>query len=123
MTNTFTITGANVDTNESSGRKVLHGTLSFTNPYTASGEVIGAMSTYFKSLFFGGNVTYIDGAVSLVNCVGPVLSKFRGNSSSYAAPILQFFNVSLGGSTAGTLVDHTTANISNITVGIQAWGI
>lgn len=125
MSNLFTITGANFDANESSGRKVLHGTISFTNPYTASGEVIAAAGTYFKSTFFGGNVTYIRQDVAGASAQGrAVLAKFRADALSFSAPILALFDIGLSGTAgAGGLVDCTTPNISGLTVGVQMWGI
>ncbi len=92
---------------------------SLTNPYTAGGETVGA-NTYFPKQFLGGKVTAVQQSVTAALAGIAATGTFRGDTSSVAssaalAPVLQFFQISPTGGTAGTWVDNTTANLSGTT--------
>jgi hypothetical protein len=122
MSVTFTIIDDSVSANGADGRKHIFGTLSFTNPYTASGETI-TVSSYFPNKFLGGAVTAVNASVSLANMSKVKLSQFRGDTTSTTSAVIQLFDVGLTGTaSAGLLVDNTTANISNTTCTVELWG-
>jgi len=91
---------------------------SLTNPYTASGETVGA-NTYFPKYFLGGGITAVHPSTSIALAGVIATGKFRADASSVAstaalAPVLQFFNAGLSATAnAGLFVDNTTANLSN----------
>jgi hypothetical protein len=109
-------------TNKSTGYKEMRLSVSCVNPYTAGGEAID-LSTYFKTRFEGGWITAVQQSVG-IDLAGIVSSgTFRGDTSSYASAVLQFYANGLGGtSKAGLRVDNTTANISTATVYAQVVG-
>jgi len=122
MSVTFTIIDSSDTANNADGKKRVYGTLSFTNPYTASGESI-TVSSYFPHKFLGGEVKMINPSVSIANTGLVALAKFRGDSSSVTTAVIQLFNTGLTGTAnAGLLVDNTVANISNITCTVEMVG-
>jgi hypothetical protein len=50
----------------------------------------------------------VNPSVALITAGMAQTGVFRGDNSSTTSAVLQFFSVSLGGSTAGTFVDNTT---------------
>jgi hypothetical protein len=121
MTLSITLTDDTYSANGSDGRKRIYATGSLTNPYSTGGETI-TTSTYFGNVFDGGVVTMINPSVSILNAGIAQTGKFRGTNASTTSAVLQFFNVSLGGSTAGTFVDNTVANLSSTTVYLEMIG-
>ena len=121
MTAIVTLTDDTYSANGSDGRKRIYATVSLVNPYTASGEAI-TTSTYFPNKFDGGTITMVNPSVTLVNAGVVSTGKFRGDNSSTTSAVLQFFSISLGGSTAGTFVDNTTTNLSNTTIFVEMIG-
>jgi len=123
MSVTFTILDDSNSANGADGRKHIFGVLSFTNPYTASGESL-TVSTYFPNKFLGGKVTAVSAAVTSALAGLAHTGTFRGDSSSTTAAVLfQLFQTGLAGTaSAGLWVDNTTANISATTCTVEMWG-
>jgi len=121
MTATLTATDSTYNANGSDGRKRLYATISLTNPYTSGGESI-TTSTYFGTVFDGGRVLAVNPSVSVTNAGIAHTGTFRSSNASTTTAVLQFFNVSLGGSTAGMFVDNTVANLSSTTVFVEMIG-
>lgn len=121
MSVNFTLIDDTFSANESSGRKRIFGVLSFTNPYTAAGEVLTAVATFFKAKWLGGRVMSVrqDVPVSLAGLAST--GTFRGDANSIASVVVQLFQ---GGLTtlSGTWVDNTTANISGLTCNVEMNG-
>ncbi len=115
MTATLTLTDDIYSTNTSDGNKTLYFNISLTNPYTAGGEII-TVSSYFPNKVHGGQILMVNPSVAVANAGLASHSTFRGTNTSTTSVALQFFNVSLGGATAGNFVDNTVANLSNTTV-------
>lgn len=122
MTMTFTPIDDTYSANESSGRKHIFGTVSCTNPYTASGDTFST-ATYFKAKFLGGVLTMVNPSMT-ANQIGRVrTATFRGDTSSFAAAVVQLLDVGLSGTAnAGLFVDNTTANISSHTYSCVLFG-
>lgn len=123
MSVTFTIIDDSNSSNGADGRKHIFGTLSFTNPYTASGESL-TVSNYFPHEFLGGKVTAVSGAVTAALAGLAHTGTFRGDNNTIAgAAIFQMFQTGLSGTaSAGLWVDNTTANISGLTCMVEMWG-
>jgi len=122
MTATFTIIDGSGESNGSDGRKRIFGTLSFTNPYTAGGDVF-SLSTYFPNKFLGGRVTSVNPSVTAALTGLVTHAAFRGDTSSTASAVIQLFSVGLSAtSSAGALVDNTTANVSGLTCNVELFG-
>lgn len=121
MTTIVTLTDDRYSANGADGRQRIYASVSLVNPYTASGELI-TTSTYFPNKFDGGKVLMVNPSVSLLNAGVAHTGTFRGDNSSTTNAVLQFFSISLGGSTAGTFVDNTTTSYSNTTIFIEMVG-
>jgi len=122
MTATFTIIDDPTSANGVDGRKRIFGTLSFTNPYTAGGDVF-SLSTYFPSKFLGGRVTSVNPSVTAALAGLVTHATFRGDTSSTANGVIQLWSVGLSATAnAGNLVDNTTANISGLTCNVELFG-
>jgi len=106
MTALLTLTDDTYSANNGDGRKRIYGSVSLTNPYTTGGEVL-TTTAYFPNKFDGGKVTMVNPSVAILMAGIAHTGTFRGDGSSTTAGVLQFMNVSLGGSTAGTFVDNT----------------
>ena len=123
MSLTLTIIDDTYSSNSSDGRKRVFFTGSLTNPYTASGEVITTMSTYFYTKFLGGHVTMVNPSVTSALAGIAKTGTFRGDTSSLTTQVLQFFQTGLSGTaSAGLWVDNTTANLSATTFTVEAYG-
>jgi len=122
MTATFTIIDDPTSANDSSGRKRIFGTISFTNPYTANGDSF-SLSTYFPNKFLGGRVVAINPSSTTALAGLLTHATFRADTSSTATAVIQLFSAGLSATAnAGNLVDNTTANISGLTCTIEAFG-
>ncbi len=123
MTALVTLTDDTYSSNGSDGRKRIYATVSLTQPYTANGEVI-TTSTYFPNKFDGGKVLMVNPSVALLNAGVAHTGTFRGDNSSTTSAVLQFYSISLGGSTAGTFVDNTTtgSTYSGTTIFVEMIG-
>ena len=120
MTATFTIIDDVTSANGPDGRKRIFGTLSFTNPYTANGDLF-SLSTYFPNKFLGGRVTAINPSSTIALAGLLAHATFRADSSSTATAVIQLLSTGLGSSFGG-LVDNTTANVSGLTCTVELFG-
>ncbi len=118
MTALLTLTDDIYSANGSDGRKRLYATLSLTNPYTATGEVI--TQAYFPNILDGARTIMVNPWVA-VNSAGIASTGIaRGTNASTSAFIFQFFN-SITTQIAG-FVDNTLANLNQVTCFIEMIG-
>lgn len=129
MTLTLTVIDDNYGNNTADGTKTARYTGSFTNPYTAGGEVIdmsalgGAGGTLFPTKFLGGAIEAINASVAVNDAGTLAASAIRGGTSSTSSCVLQLFNCGLSATNkAGLFVDNTVANISSYTATIRLTG-
>ncbi len=122
MTMTLTLIDDTYSSNESSGRKLIFGSVSCTNPYTAVGDLI-TISTYFKSKFLGGFVGSVNASVTAALAGLASSAKFRGDTSSFTTAVIGLWQTGLSGTaSAGLWVDNTTGNISATTFVVGMYG-
>lgn len=122
MTLTLTIIDDKYSANDATGRKTLYFTGSFTNPYTAGGEII-TVSSYFPNKWLGGAVESVDFNCSDANTGVARTGTFLGDANSTSVVALQLFNAGLSGTaSAGLFVDNTVANLSGTTVTLRMTG-
>lgn len=120
MTALLTLTDDTYSANNGDGRKRLYANISFTNPYSAGGELI--TQAYFGTKFDGARVIMVNPSVAAGPAAIAATGCARGDNASTAAFLLQFWNAST--STIGGLVDNTvnTASWSSVSVFVEMIG-
>jgi hypothetical protein len=118
MTALITLTDDTYSANSADGRKRLYATVSLTNPYTATGEVI--TNTYFNTCLDGGRVIMVNPWVAVNSAGIASTGTVRGDNKSTSSFILQFFN-SITTQIAG-FVDNTVANLNQVTCFVELIG-
>lgn len=121
MSLTLTIIGNRFEGGNADQISRLRYTGSFTNPYTAGGEVVTSLP--FTKKIFGGKTLMVNPSVS-TNLAGLAHNAiWRGDTSSTATIVLQLVQPGLSGTaSAGFYIDNTTANISNLTCTFEMSG-
>jgi len=100
-------------------RRNIDWTLSFTNPYTANGEVTNIWSGYAKKQFLGAWVTMVKPTVTAtLTSKAPTLTVWADTSSTNTVTI-KLYSLPLSGASMGELVDNSIANISGLTISMR----
>lgn len=117
MTTALTLIDGRYSPGLTDGNRQLLFSVSVTNPYTTGGEALDlSTAPYFPNQFRGGWVTIINPSVTAANAGVARTMTLRGDTSSTAAPKMQFWNAGLSGTaSAGLFVDNTVANLSGTT--------
>ncbi len=111
MTLTLTAIDDSQSANNADGTKTIRYTGSFTNPYTAGGEVI-TLSSIFKQKFLGGRVEMVHQDVAVGDAGMLASAVIRGNVTTTPTTCkVQLFNSAVV--LNGRFVDNTVADISN----------
>lgn len=122
MTSVFTVTDDNTFRNGLDGIKRQYGVISCTNPYTALGDLV-TFPTSFGTKFLGAQQVGVGPSVSAALIATGHTATFLGDTNSLSAATMRLFNVGLSGTaSAGLFVDNTVANISGLTISVEAIG-